>query len=396
MTTKPEEANGSRKRKPRPQGLEDWRQWPNYEAATLGLRNYWYPTVWARDLGDKPQGIKLLGENIMLIREGSEVYALHDRCPHRGVKLSEGKKVFPGTVSCPYHGWTFDVTDGRLCAALPDGPDSPIVGNVSVRSYPTEEALGLVWVFVGDEKPTPLRDQLPEELFTNDYVAGGRITPGRYGNWRFAVENGFDEGHARYLHRDQAFMMFRQMPGWARTKIVADEDGDWLFRVQESVEYESDFPGLGKWPRRKITQVAQRKMTPGEVGKRLDPTIRSLNLPGHISVRLPGLLRVAWTTYLHFEWYVPEDENHHRYVQYAVRFKTGPSDFAFRLRYWTYIRWLFHGKFTGRDAWMVEEMDAPPERLFRPDVSITRWRRLVESAFEPKQDKKKPAPAKKP
>lgn len=377
-----------RPRKKRPQGLEDWQSWPNYDAATLGLRNYWYPTVWSRDLGEKPHGITLLGENIMLVRDQGSVHALHDRCPHRGVKLSEGNKQFPNTVSCPYHGWTFDLQDGRLCAAIPDGPDSPIVGNVSVATYPAEEALGMVWVFVGDEAPTPLRDQLPRELFEHDYVAAGRITPNRYGNWRFAVENGFDEGHARYLHRDNAFMMFRQMPVWAKTKIVASDDGDWIFRVQESVEYESVFPGLGKWPKkRKVTHLAQRQATPSDV-PRLDPTIKSLNLPGHISVRLPGLLRVAWTSYLHFEWAVPVDEDHHRYVQYVVRFKTGLSDPAFRLRYWTYIRWLFHGKFTGRDAWMVEEMDSPPERLFRPDVSITRWRRLVESAFSSKGDDK--------
>ncbi len=30
----------------RPSPGEDWTQWPTYNAATLGFRNYWYPVVW--------------------------------------------------------------------------------------------------------------------------------------------------------------------------------------------------------------------------------------------------------------------------------------------------------------------------------------------------------------
>jgi hypothetical protein len=63
-----------------------------------------------------------------------------------------------------------------------------------------------------------------------------------------------------------------------------------------------------------------------------------------------------------------------------VEFKTGRPGFWFKLRYLAFIRWLFHGQFTGQDGWMVDVMDAPPERLYRPDVSITRWRALCESA----------------
>jgi hypothetical protein len=34
--------------------------------------------------------------------------------------------------------------------------------------------------------------------------------------------------------------------------------------------------------------------------------------------------------------------------------------------------------FNDEDRLMVDVMDAPPERLYRPDVSITEWRKLVE------------------
>ena len=95
---------------------------------------------------------------------------------------------------------------------------------------------------------------------------------------------------------------------------------------------------------------------------------------------MPGLLRIVHTKFIHYEWYVPVDEDRYRYVQLFVEFKTGLAAVLAKFKYLTFVRWLFHGQFTGQDRWMVDVMDAPPERLYRPDVSITRWRALCESA----------------
>ena len=50
------------------------------------------------------------------------------------------------------------------------------------------------------------------------------------------------------------------------------------------------------------------------------------------------------------------------------------------MKYLAWIRWLFHGLFSAQDAWMVEQTQAPPEQLYRPDSSIIAWRRLCEKA----------------
>jgi hypothetical protein len=39
---------------------------------------------------------------------------------------------------------------------------------------------------------------------------------------------------------------------------------------------------------------------------------------------------------------------------------------------------VFHTQFNDQDAAMVETMDIPPERLYRPDVSIIAWRKMCE------------------
>jgi hypothetical protein len=95
---------------------------------------------------------------------------------------------------------------------------------------------------------------------------------------------------------------------------------------------------------------------------------------------LPGILRVHYGEWAHYEWYVPTVEHKHRYVQVAAKLTSGLDAATFRLRYATYIRWIFHGRFNDQDATMVETMDIPPERLYRPDVSIIAWRKLCESA----------------
>jgi nitrite reductase/ring-hydroxylating ferredoxin subunit len=370
-------------------GRQDWSTWPQYEAAANGLPGrYWYPVMWSVALGSKPVSIEVANRKVALVRDGRTVHALHDRCPHRGVPLSLGSREFPGTLSCPYHGWTFDLESGRLCAVITDGPDSPLCGKLTVRRFPVAERLGLIWLFIG---PDPAGDDvgelpsvdaaIPSELGGDDFVCGGNMEI-RNGGWRFGAENGFDEGHAKYLHRNSLWRIFKVMPTWTKTVVVNDSDG-WITRVQREVHWAADFPGLGRWSGQrwwKLGSGAKMLEGPPKASGHTDSHISSLNFIGQQSIRLPGLLRIVHRRFIHYEWYVPVDEQRYRYVQLLVEFKRGTGALLFKLRYLLWIRWLFHGQFSAQDKWMVDVMDAPPERLYRPDVSITAWRRLCEQA----------------
>ena len=58
------------------------------------------------------------GLAVALFRTASDrVFALLDRCPHRGGPLSQGI-VFGESVACPLHNWTIELTDGQ--ARAPD------------------------------------------------------------------------------------------------------------------------------------------------------------------------------------------------------------------------------------------------------------------------------------
>lgn len=283
-------------------GRVDWSQWPVYDTATEGLRNYWYPVQWSAEVGRRLVGVRVCGEDVMLMRdEHGQVHALRDRCAHRGVKLSLGKEEFPGTVTCPYHAWTFRLSDGELVAVITDGPDSPMCGKVAVARYPAAEAIGLVWVFVGDREPHALTDQLPEELADPpDYAVGGRIED-RDGDWRIFAENGFDDGHAKYLHRTSYWRIFKTMPTW--NLIHVERHGRWIFRVEDERHWEADFPGLGHWTNYrwwKFKPKQQQGKTLGNTGgaKKNDPYIAGQNFTGFVSLSLPGVLRVAYPNFI--------------------------------------------------------------------------------------------------
>jgi len=47
---------------------------------------------------------------------GDEVFALDDRCPHKGGPLSEGI-VHGAQVTCPLHTWVFDLSTGQAQGA---------------------------------------------------------------------------------------------------------------------------------------------------------------------------------------------------------------------------------------------------------------------------------------
>jgi nitrite reductase (NADH) small subunit len=56
--------------------------------------------------------------DVAVFRNGQDqVFALLDRCPHKGGPLSQGI-VFGESVACPLHNWTISLTDG--CARAPD------------------------------------------------------------------------------------------------------------------------------------------------------------------------------------------------------------------------------------------------------------------------------------
>jgi nitrite reductase/ring-hydroxylating ferredoxin subunit/uncharacterized membrane protein len=77
------------------------------------------PTEWtpAADASQLPQGrptrVVVHDTPVLLLRDGDRVFAIHDRCSHRGCSLSDGK-LEGDEIVCACHGSRFDRRDGSL------------------------------------------------------------------------------------------------------------------------------------------------------------------------------------------------------------------------------------------------------------------------------------------
>jgi nitrite reductase/ring-hydroxylating ferredoxin subunit len=168
----------------------------------LGFTEYWYPALPLKMVRKKPLTWKMLGKDLVFFqgKDKGTVAAIDPMCVHRNASLTEGECHWRGTITCPYHGWTYN-EQGEVVACLNEGPNSTIPETKpKSRIYPTQVHHGLVFVWMGDGAPAPIEEDIPPEFFQDDIPVKFHIDYWR-GDWRAGAENGQD-GHATYLHRN--------------------------------------------------------------------------------------------------------------------------------------------------------------------------------------------------
>ena len=160
------------------------------------LRRYWWPVWFTDELIDKPVGVRILGEDLVLFRDGTGRAGLIDaRCSHRGASLTLGRAEEKG-LRCCYHGWLFD-TEGR-CLDQPAEPEgNKLASEIQHPAYKVEEISGLIFAYLG---PDPVPFLPPYDLLHVE----GRHRIIRAGvdncNWLQRAENGVDPCHSMALH----------------------------------------------------------------------------------------------------------------------------------------------------------------------------------------------------
>jgi len=84
------------------------------------------PRIKVLELAALPPGqlalVTMNGEDVALFRRGKEIFAIGNQCPHQGGSLADGF-VDGEIVTCPLHGWEFDLRSGA-CMTVP-GESSP-------------------------------------------------------------------------------------------------------------------------------------------------------------------------------------------------------------------------------------------------------------------------------
>ena len=163
------------------------------------LRRYWHPVCLAAGLKDIPIAVRMLGEDLVVFRDGQgRPGLLGIRCSHRLASLEYGQVRGDGLM-CSYHGWKYDVRGH--CIDTPLEPrDSDLKENIRHLWYPVQEWGGVIWTYMGADKDSPPPLPKIDVLARTDGVvklADGDIRNYNYLNW---MENFADMGHATILH----------------------------------------------------------------------------------------------------------------------------------------------------------------------------------------------------
>lgn len=160
------------------------------------LRRFWHPVAMTAQLGERPLPIRILGEDLVVFRDGSgRIGLLHRHCAHRRASLEFGRIEERG-IRCCYHGWHFDV-DGTILET-PGEPDNSICGAICQPAYPVREVKGLVFAYMGppnDMPGFPYLDSL--DLPDHELVPYSIHSPC---NWLQETENAMDPFHSVFLH----------------------------------------------------------------------------------------------------------------------------------------------------------------------------------------------------
>lgn len=355
--------------------------WKGYVEAKMGFRNHWYPVRFSKELAEGAiEVIELLGERLLIKRIEGKVYAMRDRCLHRGVPLSRKPDCYTkDTITCWYHGYTYRFQTGELVNILAV-PDSRLIGRRKIVTYPVQEAKGLIFVFLGDEDEVhDLKKDVPPGFLDDDLMVLGKHRVVN-SNWRLGAENGFDGLHI-FIHKDTTLRHYRTfnfpightpLPG--AVQLVEDEDG----------------------PKGVTDDFAQHTpvwdgVIDGEVvvsGPR-SSAVKGTSAAAGTSIWLPGVLKVENFPVgglIQFEWYVPLDGERHLYVQTIGKHcSTDEERVTFANDFET--TWKPHGLdgFNADDIW-AREVTEPfyaddygwvDEMLCEPDETILEWRRLA-------------------
>jgi nitrite reductase (NADH) small subunit len=75
------------------------------------------PFVAAAKLSELPPGtireVQIAGKSVALAHVEGKIYGIDSVCVHRGGPLGEGE-LTGKIVTCPWHGWQYDVTTGKV------------------------------------------------------------------------------------------------------------------------------------------------------------------------------------------------------------------------------------------------------------------------------------------
>ena len=161
------------------------------------LKNTWYVAAHGSELDDGLVARTICNEQVVMFRAASgELAVLEDRCPHRFVPLSMGKRV-GDSVECGYHGLRFG-PDGS-CVEAPNDEEAQRV-RLCVRAYAAVERHGWIWMWLGEREAADPSTIPDFSFFDEPGLACNHGYSHIKGNYQLISDNLLDLSHIHFLH----------------------------------------------------------------------------------------------------------------------------------------------------------------------------------------------------
>jgi phenylpropionate dioxygenase-like ring-hydroxylating dioxygenase large terminal subunit len=169
-----------------------------------------------------------MGEELVAFRDSqSRMGLIGEHCAHRGTSLFFGRNEECG-LRCVYHGWKYDV-EGNVLETPAEPGDSAYRNKLRHTAYPTHEANGVIYAYLGAKEKEPLFPnyewtQVPPEY---TYVTKCLLEC----NYLQGLEGECDSSHLSFLHR--AFTNEKNQPLYKNdtSPFYETEDTDFGVRL---------------------------------------------------------------------------------------------------------------------------------------------------------------------
>jgi phthalate 4,5-dioxygenase len=166
------------------------------------LRRFWLPACLVEEIsqaGERPLRLTLLGQKLIAWRSANgQTSVMREGCPHRGASLALARDEGDG-LRCIYHGWKIDPL-GNILETPAEPKSSKICGQHRHKAYPSYEAGGMLWTFLGDGDPPPRTMFHWMEYPPTHYMVRKFFSRA---NFVQVMEGVFDSSHSDYLHSSQ-------------------------------------------------------------------------------------------------------------------------------------------------------------------------------------------------
>ena len=164
------------------------------------MRQHWLPVCLSEEVEEpegKPIRVEILGKKLVAYRDAEgKVGLVGEFCPHRKASLVYGRNE-EGGLRCLYHGWKVDA-DGNVVEMPSEPPAACAAAKFKHTAYPTAEAGGFVWAWMGARDAMPDFEPPPFAPTPDTRVSIGTARVDC--NWAQVVEGQIDSAHSSSLH----------------------------------------------------------------------------------------------------------------------------------------------------------------------------------------------------